>query len=171
MTKIVLVGYMASGKTTIGKQLATLLNVPFIDLDVFIEDKEELSIEQIFKQKGEIYFRKQEHFWLNELLNSNQTFVLSLGGGTPCYANNHLWLQNEGVESFYLKATVSTLVSRLKNTTRPLLQNIEDLPNFIGQHVFERSYFYNFAKHTIDCNNKEISLICNEILSIIKKKH
>lgn len=171
MTKIVLVGYMASGKTTIGKQLAKNLNLNFIDLDVFIEDKKQLKIEELFKQKGEIYFRKLEHFWLNKLLKSNDNFVLSLGGGTPCYANNHLWLKDVNVESFYLKTPLATLTNRLKNTSRPLLQNIEDLPSFIGPHVFERSYFYNFAKHTIDCNNKDIFTICLEISLIIKKKY
>ncbi|WCM41889.1 shikimate kinase [Flavobacterium sp. CBA20B-1] len=169
MKKIILVGYMGSGKTTVGKKLGVELAIPFIDLDHFIEDKEQLTINEIFKQKGEVYFRKAEQFWFNELLNTNEQFVLSLGGGTPCYANNHLKLQDDRVQSFYLKTNVSTLVERLKNSNRPLLQNIDDLTTYIAQHLFERNYFYNFSKHILPTNNKDITAICHEILSIIKK--
>lgn len=172
MQKIILVGYMGSGKTTIGKELSLLTGLPFVDLDAYIEEKENLSIQEIFKIKGEIYFRKQEHFWLNELLSLNISIIISLGGGTPCYANNHIHLQNKAFLSFYLKANISTLVNRLKDTkNRPLLNNINDLPSYIAQHLFERSYFYNFSQYKIDVNNKEINNICNKILEIINLKN
>ncbi|HLT65668.1 MAG TPA: shikimate kinase [Flavobacterium sp.] len=172
MQKIILVGYMGSGKTTIGKNLSLLTGLPFVDLDTYIEEKENLSIQEIFNTKGEIYFRKQEHNWLNELLNLNTPIIISLGGGTPCYANNHLLLQNNNVLSFYLKANITTLVNRLKDAkNRPLLNNIDDLPSFIAQHLFERSYFYNFSQYKIDVNNKKINNICNEILEIINLKN
>ena len=171
MKKIILVGYMGSGKTTIGKKLNQNLNIEFIDLDAFIETKEGLKISEIFKQKGEIYFRKQENIWFNHLLNENKSLIISLGGGTPCYANNHLHLQDDNVLSFYLKASIETLTSRLKqNLNRPLLENINDLNSFIAQHIFERSYFYNFSKYKIDVNNREVDAICHEISSIIQKK-
>src|SRR5690606_35693368 len=115
MQKIILVGYMGSGKTTIGKNLRLLTGLPFVDLDTYIEEKENLSIQEIFNTKGEIYFRKQEHNWLNELLNLNTPIIISLGGGTPCYANNHLLLQNNNVLSFYIKSNIINLVSHLKN--------------------------------------------------------
>ncbi len=172
MKKIILVGYMGSGKTTIGKKLNQNLNIDFIDLDEFIEQKEGLRISEIFKQKGEIYFRKQESIWFKYLLNEDKYLIISLGGGTPCYANNHLRLQDENVMSFYLKANIETLVSRLKqNSDRPLLQNINDLNSFVGQHVFERSYFYNFSKYKIDVNNKDVDDICLEISSIVQKNN
>lgn len=172
MKKIILVGYMGSGKTTIGKKLNQNLNIDFIDLDEFIEEKEGLKISEIFKQKGEIYFRKQESIWFNHLLNENKSLIISLGGGTPCYANNHLRLQDENVLSFYLKASIETLVSRLNQSSdRPLLENIDDLNSFVGQHVFERSYFYNFSKYKIDVNNKGVDDICLEISSIVQKNN
>ena len=172
MKKIILVGYMGSGKTTIGKKINQNLNIDFIDLDEFIEEKEGLKISEIFKQKGEIYFRKQESIWFNHLLNENKSLIISLGGGTPCYANNHLRLQDENVLSFYLKASIETLVSRLNQSSdRPLLENIDDLNSFVGQHVFERSYFYNFSRYKIDINNREVDDICLEILSIVQKNN
>ncbi len=164
-TKIILTGYMGSGKTSIGKILSNLRNIPFYDLDEIIEQKEGLSIAEIFNQKGEIYFRKKEHEIFNDFIKNNHSFVLSLGGGTPCYANNHLLLQHKDVESFFLKANISTLTLRLKNTksSRPLLHNVENLEEFIGAHVLERSYYYNFAKHSIRVDDKSLAEIANEI--------
>ena len=83
---IVLIGYMASGKSTIGRILADKLNYSFIDLDDYIEEKEQTSVSEIFKSKGEIYFRKLETTSLQALLNNKDNLVLSLGGGTPCYS-------------------------------------------------------------------------------------
>jgi len=172
MKKIILVGYMGSGKTTVGKKLNQNLNIDLIDLDEFIEQKEGLKISEIFNQKGEIYFRKQESIWFNHLLKENKSLIISLGGGTPCYANNHLRLQDENVISFYLKASIETLVSRLKqNSDRPILENIDDLKSFVAQHVFERSYFYNFSKYKIDVNNNDVDDICLEISSIVQKNN
>src|SRR5690606_31864596 len=100
--KIVLVGYMGSGKTTIGKKLSKIINYEFIDLDAFIEEKENLTINEIFKTKGEIYFRKIEHLYFIDIINQSSNFILSLGGGTPCYANNHLKLKRSDITSIYL---------------------------------------------------------------------
>ncbi|MDD3723627.1 MAG: shikimate kinase, partial [Lutibacter sp.] len=93
--KIVLLGYMASGKSAVGRILSEKLNIQFIDLDSFIEEKEQLSISEIFETKGEIYFRKIEGIYLQELLNSKESTVISLGGGTPCYGNNIDLIENK----------------------------------------------------------------------------
>ncbi|WP_296386838.1 shikimate kinase, partial [Winogradskyella sp.] len=85
---VVLMGYMGSGKSTIGRELATVLNYSFLDLDDYIVDKEKASVSNIFKTKGEIYFRKKETEYLKELTDSSQHLVLALGGGTPCYGKN-----------------------------------------------------------------------------------
>ena len=79
---------MASGKSTIGKEVSKKLYMNFIDLDAYIVKRESQSISAIFKVKGEIYFRSIERRYLKELLNSDGDFVLSLGGGTPCYGDN-----------------------------------------------------------------------------------
>lgn len=170
MKKIILTGYMGSGKTTIGTKLCQNLNLEFIDLDAFIETKEGLKISEIFNHKGEIYFRKQESIWFNHLLNENKSLIISLGGGTLCYSNNHLYLQDDNILSFYLKASIKTLTNRLKQRSeRPLLDNINDLNSFVAQHIFERSYFYNFAKYRVDVNNRKVDDICLEISSIFQK--
>ena len=83
--KIVLLGYMASGKSTIGREISKKLDMKFIDLDDYISKREKRSISEIFKVEGEIYFRKIESSYLGEILNSKDSFILSLGGGTPCY--------------------------------------------------------------------------------------
>ena len=125
--KIILLGYMGSGKTTIGTQLAKKLYQDFTDLDEYIEKKENKTITEIFKEKGEIYFRKIEHTYLKKFINENDTYVLSLGGGTPCYANNMNIISKEtDLHSIYLKASVGTLYDRLKNNSskRPLLAKL-----------------------------------------------
>ncbi|NEW78436.1 MAG: shikimate kinase [Gelidibacter sp.] len=165
--KIVLMGYMASGKSASGRILSEKLNSQFIDLDSFIEERELLSISQIFETKGEIYFRKKEGIHLQELLNSKESFVLSLGGGTPCYGNNMDFIANKS-SSFYLKASIDTIFERLKNETsqRPLVAAIgaENLKEYIAKHLFERAIYYEKAHHTILVNGKNLTQIVDEIM-------
>ncbi len=167
--KIVLLGYMASGKSSVGKILVERLEIDFIDLDTYIETKEDISVSDIFAKKGEIYFRIKETEYLTELLNSGTDFVLSVGGGTPCYANN-IQLIAEKSQSFYLKASLNTLYNRLKRQrkSRPLIANLklENLKKFIAKHLFERTLYYNQAMHSINTDDK----IINEIVEEIKDK-
>lgn len=170
MHKIILTGYMGSGKTTVGLALAEQLSIPFLDLDEQIENETGLSISEVFEKKGVIWFRKKEHALLKELINKYDRFILSLGGGTPCYANNHLFLKSEGIFSFYLKASVPILVERLSKETkhRPLLNDLNtNLTSFIGQHLFERIPFYSYAKHTIAVDKKTTKMIVEEIKSFL----
>ncbi len=149
--KIVLIGYMGSGKTAVGKILAHELQIPFMDLDAEIEKQLGCSISQIFSDKGEIYFRKQENIVLQRLLAENENFVLATGGGTPCYGNTlEMLLNNKEITTIYLKVSIQTLEARLfsDKEKRPLLAHIdttEALNDFIRKHLFERSYFYNQA--------------------------
>jgi len=100
---LILIGYMASGKSTIGNYLAKVLNYSFIDLDNYIEKKENLSVKEIFSQKGEIYFRKLENTALKEIVNNKENFVLSLGGGTPCFYDTMEWLKSKtNTKTIYL---------------------------------------------------------------------
>lgn len=152
--KIVLMGYMASGKSTVGRLLASQLGVQFIDLDDYIEASEKKSIKTIFSEKGEIFFRKLEHKMLLEVLEKEESLVLSTGGGTPCYANNIEMILEKSDCSVYLGMTIPQLVSRISKEKehRPLVKNIpdEDLPEFIGKHLFERIPFYSQAKYTLN---------------------
>ena len=169
--KIVLLGYMGSGKSTIGRLLSKVIRIPFIDLDDYIKEKEQMSIKSIFKNKGEIYFRVIENKYLKEFISKNDNYILSLGGGTPCYANNMEVLKNENVLSIYLKANISTLVKRLiKNRfKRPLIANLnlETIPDFIGKHLFERQFYYEQSKFKIVTDNKSKKEIVNEIQELL----
>lgn len=165
--KIVLLGYMASGKSAVGRLLAKTKNLNFIDLDNYIEQKENNSISAIFSKEGEIYFRKKEGAYLKEILNLDEDCIISLGGGTPCYGNN-MQLIEEKSASFYLKASIATIFNRLKNETsqRPLVATIGEanLQEYIAKHLFERNLFYQKATYTISVNDKTIEEITNEII-------
>lgn len=168
--KIVLVGYMGSGKSTIGALLAKKRQLLFIDLDNYIETKENLTVAEIFLQKGEIYFRKTENKYFLDLMQNKTAFVLSLGGGTPCYANNHLLLQSAHCQSFYLQTSVNTLVARLQiaKQNRPLIAKLsrDQLFDFVAKQSFERNYFYMFSKNIIKTDH----LTLNEIIEAIDQK-
>jgi shikimate kinase len=165
--KIVLLGYMASGKSTIGGVLSDELFYPFIDLDNYIENKEKKSIGNIFKDKGEIYFRRIEHKYLKEILSSQENFILSLGGGTPCYADNISLIKNSGATSFYLQATIKTLSDRLikEKSNRPLMASLENekIPEFIAKHLFERRVFYEEASSIVKIDGKSTAEIVEEL--------
>ena len=171
MKKIILLGYMGSGKSSVGVQLAKMLNERHLDLDQIIEKKENLSISEIFETKGELYFRKVEHLCFKELVESDESFVLSLGGGTPCYANNHLFLQGEHLFSFYLKTSIDALYMRLKDskTVRPLLAEKEEseLKEYIAKHLFDRSFYYHQANHIINTDNKSNTEVAAEIAYLL----
>jgi shikimate kinase len=167
---VALMGYMGSGKSTIGKNLATILNYNFLDLDDYISNEENSSIPDLFKNKGEIYFRKKETYYLNKILYSKDNIVLALGGGTPCYGNNiDLLLNESSVRLLYLKLSLPNLVERLfkEKNSRPLishLNTLEDLTEFIGKHLFERTQYYNQASYIINTDYKSEKDIVEEIL-------
>src|SRR5690606_9190249 len=127
MIKIVLLGYMGSGKSTIAHLLSEKTQIEASDLDKIIEERAGLYIKNIFEQKGEVFFRKLENQIFKELISSEKEMILSLGGGTPCYANNHELLNGDGVVSFYLKASIETLYGRLLSVrdNRPLIAEQE----------------------------------------------
>ena len=165
--KIVLLGYMASGKSTIGREISKKLDMKFIDLDDYISKREKRSISEIFKVEGEIYFRKIESSYLGEILNSKDSFILSLGGGTPCYSNNMELILNSEASSTYIKADIKTLASRLtaEKNKRPLVADLEDdkLIEFVAKHLFERRFFYEQASITVHTEDKSIEEIITEI--------
>lgn len=165
--KVVLLGYMASGKSTVGRLLSEKIKLPFKDLDAEIERNTEMTVSQIFKQKGELFFRKKEAEVLQQLLSGDEGFVIALGGGTPCYGINLETINTNTEHTFYLKLNVSSLVQRLthEKNQRPIVANISDtdLPEFVGKHLFERNRFYMLAKHIINCNQKSEEQVTEEI--------
>ena len=160
---------MGSGKSLISSKLNSIKKIEKIDLDFEISKELENSIPEIFEKRGELFFRKKEKEILERIFSLKEECILSLGGGTPCYYDN-MEVINENSISIYLRAKVDTLVKRLledKIHCRPLINRIPDeqLPEFIGQHLFERNHFYNQAKIIIDTDNLTAKEIADEILS------
>lgn len=170
MKKILLTGYMGSGKTTIALLLSKAAGISYYDLDEIIEEKAGKTISRLFAEDGEIKFRKLEHRALKEFMDTESSFVLALGGGTPCYAGNHEFLRRDDVVSVYLKAGIPELVNRLREQDkhRPLVagQGHDELEEFIAKHLFDRSWFYHQAKHVVKVDGKLPQDIVNEIMSL-----
>lgn len=169
--KIVLLGYMGSGKSSVGEKLADVLRIPFKDMDTEIEKQVGVSIPRIFSEKGEIYFRKIENEVLKNILSEQASFVLATGGGTPCYGDSMNFItEQKNVMSIYLKTPLSILVSRLflEKEKRPLLAHLkteEDLDDFIRKHLFERAHYYNQANVIIENGSENIDETVEKIIS------
>lgn len=154
MIRIILIGYMGAGKTTVGKELAKMLDVPFYDLDWYIETRMRKTVKQIFDERGEDGFRQIEHNMLHEVAEFEDV-VISCGGGTPCFFDNMDYLNQQG-ETIYLQATPEVLHEHLKmgKGVRPLLLNKtpEEVDAYIREQLEYREQFYLKAKHILDVN-------------------
>ena len=152
MTRIILIGYMGAGKTTIGKILAKDLGVPFYDLDWYIETRMRKRVKQIFDERGEEGFRIIEKNMLHEVAEFEDV-VLACGGGTPCFFDNMDYMVGQG-EVVYLRGTPEVLFRHLKmgKGVRPLLlgKNDEELLEYIKENVEKREEFYMKANHIVD---------------------
>ncbi len=155
---------MAVGKTTYGKKIAAALGCTFLDLDEMIAADEQLSVSEIFKQKGEAYFRQVEAKALHKT-NDLKNVVISCGGGTPCFLNNMEWMNNHGVV-VHFTMPFGMLVSRLvqHKESRPLIadKNFEEIRIFAADNLNQRNVFYEKAAFTFDTVNDDLDkLIIN----------
>src|SRR5574344_779234 len=154
MTRIILIGYMGAGKTTIGKVLAREMGMDFYDLDNYIEGRFHQKIPEVFAEKGEEGFREVERKMLHEVAEF-ENIVLSCGGGTPCFFDNMDYMNRMGT-TIFLDASPDTIIAHLKmsHTVRPLLQNKsgEELRAYIENQLEARRPYYNKAKYTFDVN-------------------
>ncbi|MGM9700684.1 MAG: shikimate kinase [Prevotella sp.] len=152
--RIILIGYMGAGKTTLGKALSKALDIPFYDLDWYIENRMHRTIKQLFDERGEEGFRKIEHAMLHEVAEF-ENVIISCGGGTPCFYDNMAYMNRQG-ETVYLKASPEVLHAHLKmgKTVRPLLLNKtpEEVDAFIREQLRLREPYYIQAKHVLDVN-------------------
>jgi shikimate kinase len=168
---IYLIGYMGSGKTTIGPRLAHGLGFQFLDLDVYIEERYKLSIKDFFQKYGEEKFRKIENQSLIETFKL-RNHVISTGGGTACFYNNLNLINQHGV-SVYLKLTPEILAHRLKNSRkpRPLVKDCEpsEFKIQIAEHLKLREPFYQQATYIVDANRTDFGYLVNILKQRIRE--
>ncbi len=152
MRRIILVGYMGSGKTTVGKALSKETGMMFYDLDWYIESRMRKTVSQIFAEKGEEGFRKIEYNMLHEVAEFEDV-IISCGGGTPCFFDNMDYM-NQQAQVVYLHCEPEVLRSHLLmgKTERPLLKgkSPDELLSFIQEQLTYREQFYTKARYTLD---------------------
>lgn len=154
--RIFLIGFMGSGKSFRGRQLSQKLAIPFFDLDEQITGAEGKSINEIFHEQGEEYFRLREKEIMHILTESHPSFIMACGGGTPCYFNNVEYMNRSGT-TVWLNTSLPVLYERLlkEKSERPLLKNLTDdqLKAFIGKKFADRRIYYEQAEIKIDDDN------------------
>jgi len=152
---------MGSGKSTVGRKISSATGLNFIDLDNYIENREKKTISYIFENKGEDHFRKIEHNYLIEIIKKDN-FVLSCGGGTPCFFDNMSGMNEKGI-TIYLKMNIDALYSRIiqSQDKRPLVKEIpgDALLNYIATLLNKREKYYKMAHHTVEAINLKISSV------------
>jgi shikimate kinase len=163
--KLYLLGYMYSGKTTVGRSLAQQLGFGFVDLDQLFEERYHTSIPLFFNRYGEDAFRKLEQL----MLHSTETMdnaVISTGGGTPCYFDNMEWMNQHGLTVF-LRISEKAVVDRLLHAKRkrPLAvgKSEEELAEFVAQHYTSRLPFYEQAKITVKSEDLDLVNLMEKI--------
>lgn len=173
MTRIIIIGFMGAGKTTVGKELAKAIGLPFYDLDWYIQTRMRKTIAQIFEEKGEEGFRLVEHNMLHEVAEF-ENVVISCGGGTPCFFDNMDYMNQQG-DVVYLKGTVDTIIEHIKmgKGVRPLLigKTDEELRQYVTEQLKERETHYMKAKYVYDINLmdnfEKVTSTINEIRTLL----
>ncbi len=151
--KIFLIGLPGAGKTTMGLDLSVHLGIQFVDLDQDIEKDSKLSIQEIFRQKGEAHFRQLEKLHLEKVISEIDSFVMATGGGTPCFFNNLETMHQSGT-TIYVDTPISIIEERLKlDTTRPLMKS-----NSLDDLLRKRKGWYDQADHTIQVYKEILKL-------------
>ena len=172
-SRIILIGYMGAGKTTVGKALSKELGIPFYDLDWYIQSTRRKTIPQIFAEQGEEGCRKIEYNMLHELADFEDV-IISCGGGTPCFFDNIDYMNQQG-QVVYLRCEPEVLQKHLMmgKTERPLLKDKspEQLIGYIKEHLQEREPFYNKARFKLDVslmdNYEKISITVAQLRKIL----
>jgi shikimate kinase len=165
--KIFLIGFMGSGKTHWGQRLAGKLQMPFFDLDSLIIEKENRSVAEIFADKGEEYFRFLEKEILESVTDQQESFILSCGGGTPCFFNNIEFMKKHG-KVIWLNTSVDVLRQRLQRDrmSRPLIADVteDDLQRYIIRKLSERRMYYQQADVTVSEENTNLDELIRILL-------
>ena len=171
MKHVILIGFMGSGKSTVGYRLSYRLKKCLIDTDKLIEQKEKMTISNMFAEKGEAYFRGKETEYLNSLFHELGSRVLSLGGGTPIREENRAIIKQLW-KVFYLKASPDTIYERVKHDTkRPLLQ-CENPRERIEELLKERDPIYESVADIVICvDGKNMQEVVQEIVEVVRNEN
>ena len=159
---------MGCGKTTIARELSNTLRLPYLDTDKEIQKKTNYTINEIFKNFDEIYFRKVEKEILTSIRGKK---IVSTGGGLPIYSDNMKYIKKNGI-SIYLKTPIQILYNRLRNDldNRPLINNINyNLKIFIKKQIKQREYYYKQANYIVETIDKSKEEILREIHSLVSR--
>ena len=152
MIRIIIIGYMGAGKTTVGRALSRELGIPFYDLDWYIESRMRKTVKQLFDERGEEGFRRIERNMLHEVAEF-ENVIVSCGGGTPCFFDNMEYMNQQG-QTVYLQASPEVLYGHLLmgKSVRPLLlgKTREELLVFIKEQLKQRESYYSQARHILN---------------------
>lgn len=172
MKHLILIGFMGSGKSTLGLRLAKCLHLQYVDTDRYIEEKERTSIQEIFDTKGETFFRNLETEVLKELLQSDKKMIVSLGGGTPLREENQRLIKESDSFCVYLKMGIEEAYNRLKkDTKRPLLKT-ENPKKTIEELLTIRNPLYEeTADYILDEEGKNVAMVLEELIEIEEKQN
>lgn len=166
-TRIFLIGFMGSGKSTLGSKLARQIGYDFVDMDQLIEETAGMTVPGIFNELGEKVFRKWEHDIVLEL-SRREKVVISTGGGAPCHSDL-MSIMNKNGTTVYIQLTPEALSHRLLNskTERPLItgKSEQELLDYIHMKLEERDYYYTQATHTVD----GINLQTGPLISLLEE--
>lgn len=166
MKRIFLIGFMGSGKSFWGQQLAAAWQLPFFDLDALIEESEGMPVTQLFAEKGEEYFRYKEKELLSLVVHTHESFVLASGGGTPCFFNNIDFMREEGFV-VWLQPELTVILERLlaEKSKRPLIRSIpdEELKSVIRKKMQDRKIYYEQAHLCISGSDWNLDHLMEQI--------
>jgi shikimate kinase len=168
MKNIVLIGFMGTGKTTVGRLLAHRLGRPFFDSDKKIEYEYNMSIREIFETYGELYFRQKEKMTITRLSRYNNA-VIATGGGVVLSSENMTHLKRNGV-IIALTASAETILERTsRRNTRPLLDDRYQREKIVNELLRERAGLYYSADYSIDTSNRSLQQVINEIMFFLRQ--
>ena len=170
MSCIVLIGFMASGKTTVGKALSKQLGVSFIDTDEVVKEREGMPIHELFERRGEHYFRQLESRVLRELMDACRSghAVIAAGGGLPCTDEN-ITLMNEWGITVYLQSGMDDILMRVERVwERPVFQRMGK--EGMAKLLQDREHYYRQARIVVNSgNDRPPSAVAMEVASILKR--
>ncbi len=170
--RLYLIGYMATGKSTIGRKIAKRAELPFFDTDHMVEEAEGAECADIITYAGEEYFRAAERRALEKTAEQGSA-IISTGGGLPIWGDNQAWIAEHGV-SVYLKRTPEQIISRLSpygRQKRPKFRGLsdEELLHFMRKHLAEREPIYSKADIVVDCSEMSDWEIADRLVEFVTK--